>query len=748
MYTAVGWESAMKALVTLLATRGIPLLLLCAATLGAQTDGNAITGFAPQATGQQRDLETQFDKILDRGDLEQWMHRITAKPHHVGSPGSKEVAEFIAGLFKSWGYDTRIDTYYPLFPTPKTRVVEMVAPTQYKATLEEPPVEGDATTKIREGSLPVYNAYSGDGDVTGELVYVNYGIPDDYKKLREMGIDVKGKIVIARYGGSWRGIKPKVAAENGAIACLIYSDPRDDGYYAGDAYPDGGYRPRYGAQRGSVVDMPTYPGDPLTPGEAATDAARNPDPRMAATVMKIPVLPLSWGDAEPLLKALGGRVVPTSWRGALPFTYHVGPGPAKVHMKLEFDWKLVPAYNVVATMRGSQEPDQWVLRGNHHDAWNFGATDPVSGLVALLEEARGLSALAKTGWKPRRTIMFLAWDGEEPGLLGSTEWAEAHAGELREHAVAYLNTDGIGRGFVNLSGTPTLSTLAAEAARDVTDPETGVDTMKRQLARQSVHGEKEEFQLEPVGSGSDYTVFVDHLGIPVLNFGFGGEEDYGVYHSIYDSYDDFTRFVDPGFEYTLATAQLGGRMILRLADADLTPVSMGSLAEAVRQWTGEVRKLADDMREQTKKQNELIRTGALKLAANPRKTYVPPEPEEEVPFLNFAPLENALVRLDAAASSVGSLDTASLSPDQRTALDQKLIQAERKLTRDDGLPKRPWFRHMLYAPGYYTGYGVKTLPGVREAIEQRQWAEAETQIGRLAETLNGFSGWLENAVRF
>ena len=726
--------------------RPIALTLICAGLLAGQTGGEAIAGFTGESTKRQHDLEARFDKLLDRQNLQQWMKRMTAKAHHVGSPASREVAEYIASHFRSWGYETRIDTYYPLFPTPKTRLVEMVAPTRFTAMLEEPALESDATSKVREGSLPIYNAYSIDGDVTGELVYVNYGVPADYDQLRELGIDVKGKIVIARYGASWRGIKPKVAAEHGAIACIIYSDPRDDGYFAGDVYPKGGYRPAQSAQRGSVMDMPTYPGDPLTPGEGATDPNRKPDPHAAATVTKIPVLPISYGDAEPLLRALAGPVAPVSWRGALPITYHVGPGPAKVRVNLEFDWRLAPAHNVVATMRGAEKPDQWILRGNHHDGWNFGAHDPISGMVAVMEEARALAELIKTGWKPKRTIMFLAWDGEEPALLGSTEWAEAHADELKQHAVAYLNTDGTGRGFVGLSGSPMLATLASQSARDVTDPQTRVSVMERRLARQKSTEGEAEFQLPAVGSGSDYTAFVDHLGIPVLNFGFGGEGHSGVYHSIYDSYDHYTKFVDPDFQYPLATAQLGGRMVLRLAEADLLPLQVDPLAKAVRRWTTEVTKLAEDMRGKTRKRNELIRSGVLKLAADPREPFAAPDPESEVPFLNFAPLLNSLTRLDAAAELMNSVDAGKLTVPQRSALEQKLIQAERKLTRDEGLPKRPWFRHLLYAPGYYTGYGVKTLPGVREAVEERRWAEAESQISLLAATLEDYAKWIEGAV--
>jgi N-acetylated-alpha-linked acidic dipeptidase len=722
-------------------------IVLCVTLLEGQSVNHPIAGFQAESAKREVELEARFDAALNRQNFQEWMKRLAARPHHVGSPGSKAVADFIAAQFRSWGYETKIETFYPLFPTPKTRLLEMVAPERFRAKLEEPSVEGDETSGIKDGNLPVYHAYSTDGDVTGDLVYVNYGLPDDYLKLREMGIDVKGKIVLARYGASWRGIKPKVAAENGAIGCLIYSDPRDDGFFNGDVYPKGAWRPSQSAQRGSVMDMPVFPGDPLTPGKPATDAQRAPDPRQASTVTKIPVMPISYGDAEPLLRALGGPVAPAEWRGALPLTYHVGPGPAKVHLKLEFDWKLAPTHNVVARMTGSEKPDQWVLRGNHHDGWNFGAADPLSGMVSVMEEARAIGELAKTGWRPKRTLIFLAWDGEEPALLGSTEWAELHADELQKNAVAYVNSDGTGRGFVRMGGASSLELFSTQAARDLTDPQTKVPAMDRFMASRRVAGAEGEYRIAPLGSGSDYTVFQHHLGIPSLNIGFGGEGGGGgVYHSNYDSYDYFVRFVDPDFQYVMATAQLGGRMVLRLANADWLPYRAEPTAKAIRTWAGEVVKLADTMRAQTQKRNELIRNGMLKLVADPRKPYVVPELESEVPHLNFAPLQNALDRVDVAVAALGKVDPAKLSPLKLGALENSLRVAEQKFLRNEGLPRRPWFRHMLHAPGFYTGYGVKTLPGVREAIEQRQWKEAEEQIGYTAQALVAYADWLSAAA--
>ncbi|MBI4893332.1 MAG: M28 family metallopeptidase [Acidobacteria bacterium] len=722
------------------------LFLALQMIVSAQGPERGLVGFRGESLAREQKLESGLDGLFQRQGQQEWMKRMTAAPHHVGSPASRAVAEFMAEQFRAWGYETTIETFYPLFPTPRVRVLEMTAPERFTAKLEEPAVEGDATSGIKAGNLPVYNAYSIDGDVSGELVYVNYGVPADYQRLKEMGVDVKGKIVIARYGGSWRGIKPKVAAENGAVGCIIYSDPSGDGYFQGDVYPKGGYRPADSAQRGSVMDMPVYPGDPLTPGVGATDAKRTPDPKQAQTVTKIPVLPISYGDATPLLRALGGRVAPEAWRGALPFTYHVGPGPAKVHLKLEFDWKLAPAHNVVARMKGSEKPDEWVLRGNHHDGWNFGAADPISGMVAVMEEARVLGELAKKGWRPKRTVVFLGWDGEEPALLGSTEWAEQHAAELQKHAVVYINSDSTSRGFLSAAGTAGLEKLVAQAGRDVTDPQTRASTLERWSARRKVNGQADELRLGALGSGSDYTVFLHHLGIPSLNFGFGGEDSYGVYHSNYDSYDHFVRFVDPDFQYTLATAQVGARMVLRLANADALPVQAAPVARQVSQWTKEVMELAEKMRKETQKRNEMIRAGAFKLAADPRLHDVLPEVEGEVPYLNFAPLENAAARLERAAKLVDQVDVAALPAEKAAKFEEAMRVAEQRLLREEGLPRRPWFKHVLHAPGFYTGYGVKTLPGVREAIEQRNWKEAEEQIGKTGATINGYAEWLEKAA--
>lgn len=726
---------------------------------GEAMDQEPLLGFSPASAAAQRELEASFDAMLKTDDLRTWLEILAAEPHHVGSPWGKHNAEFIAGLYRSWGYDTRIEEFRVLFPTPKTRLVEMLEPTPFTASLAEPPLPEDATSG-QDGQLPLYNAYSVDGDVTAELVYVNYGRPDDYDELDQRGVSVEGKIAIARYGGAWRGIKPKVAAEHGAVGCIIYSDPRDDGFFEGDVYPEGGYRPSFGGQRGSVADMPLYPGDPLTPGHGATADAERLPREEAPTLTKIPVLPLTWQDAKPLLEAMGGPVAPEEWRGALPLTYHLGPGPAKVHLKLEFNWDLAPAYDVIAMLQGSEHPDQWVLRGNHHDAWVNGATDPISGQVALLEEARAVGELAKAGHRPKRTLVYAAWDAEEPGLLGSVEWAETHADELRDKAVAYVNSDSNSRGFLGAGGSHTLERLVNQAARAVPDPETDGSVADRRRAAAEVRGDVSraerassppDFRIFPLGSGSDYTPFLQHLGIASLNLGFGGEGHYGQYHSIYDSIAHYERFMDPGFDYGVALAETAGRIVLRLANADLLPFEFTALSDEVSGYVDELKELTDGMRKDAEKRNRLLDEGSFTAAADPTETYVPPERKAPVPYLNFAPLENARARLAEAAkgyaAALGGLGDSGW-PDAGTLaeVDQVLFHTERALTRSEGLPGREWYVHHLYAPGFYTGYGVKTLPGVREAIEQEDWGQADTQIGIAADLITGLASEIDRAT--
>jgi len=717
-----------------------------------------IVGFAQESADAQRKAEEKFDSYLKNTNLDLWMKRLAARPHHLGSAYGKDNAEYMRDLFKSWGYDAKIETYKVLFPTPKIRIVELVAPGRFKAKLAEPAVKEDATSNQLKEQLPTYNAWSADGDVTGELVFVNYGVPDDYEQLERMGIDVKGKIVIAKYGGSWRGIKPKVAQEHGAIGCLIYSDPQGDGYFQGDVYPKGPYRSEHGAQRGAVMDLPVRPGDPITPGIGATEDAKRIDRKDADNLLKIPVHPISYADAEPLLRALGGPVAPANWRGALPMTYHVGPGPAKVHLKLEFDWKLVDCHNVIAVMKGSELPDEWVVRGNHHDAWVNGANDPISGMVALMEEARAVGELTKTGWKPKRTLVYCGWDGEEPALIGSTEWVEHHAAELQQKVVAYINSDGNGRGFLYAGGSHTLEPLMDEISREVMDPQTGVSVFQRSRAFEAVNAanskdkkaalEKPGYKLEALGSGSDYSPFFQHLGIPSLNLGYGGEDGGGEYHSIYDSYDHYVRFKDPKFEYGIALVKTAGRATLRLANADVLPFDFHAFHKTVSGYLDEVMLLLENMREATEIENRIIENKGYTYAADPTIKFVVPASKGPVPYLDFSSVQNAMSKLQTSSTRFVELSRGNPKPNTNlNSLNKVLYQAEQKLMVQGGLPRRPWYRHTIYSPGYYTGYGVKTLPGIREAIEQRNWKEAQEQIEIVANAITNYTQEVDAAAK-
>ena len=734
------------------------VVFICVSSLLAQNaivSRKAIMGFDDENAASQAALESKFDTYLNTTEMLAWLKRLSARPHHLGSAYNKENADFIAAQFRSWGYDTKLEEFHVLFPTPKTRIVEMTAPEKFTLKLNEPELKEDATSGQQAEQLPTYNAYSIDGDVTGPLVYVNYGVPADYEELEKRGIDVKGKIVIARYGGSWRGIKPKVAAEKGAIGCLIYSDPRNDGFYQGDVYPKGPWRSEHGAQRGSVMDMPLYPGDPLTKGIGATKDAKRIDTKTAPTLTKIPVLPISYSDALPLLKNLDGEVVPESWKGALPVTYHYGGKTPTVRMKLEFNWDIKPIYNVIATMRGSERPDQWIIRGNHRDAWVNGADDPLSGLVAMMQEAKAAGELAKTGWKPKRTIVYASWDAEEQGLIGSTEWVETHAAELRQKAAVYINTDSNGRGFLGMAGSHTLEKFINEVGKDVVDPQTKLSVWERTRANQIVNTtgiqrtealSRGDLRIGALGSGSDYSPFLQHLGIASLNIGFGGEDGGGSYHSIYDSYDHFTRFGDPGGAYGIALAKVCGRATLRLANAEVLPFEFANFADTIGIYADEVMQLTDAMRTNTRITNQTIANGMWKAVQDPTETSIVPKEKEPVPYLNFAPLQNAVAKLNESARKFQAAKGKDLSRSRQVELDRLLYGTERLLTRNEGLPRRDWYRHQMYAPGFYTGYGVKTLPGIREAIEHRDWKEAAAQIEITARTIERFASEIDKAA--
>ena len=721
----------------------------------AQSQDRSISGFSNSSVPEEFQREEHFDKIVQASNIDQYDKILSAQPHHVGSPGGKQVADYILQKFKDWGFDAHVETFYVLFPTPKTRLLEMTSPGKYHALLAEPALKEDRTSGQTNEQLPTYNCYSPDGDVTGELVYVNYGIPQDYDRLERMGITVKGKIVIARYGASWRGIKPKLAWEHGAIGCIIYSDPKDDGYYRGDVYPKGAYRNEFGVQRGSVMDLPIYPGDPLTPGIGATKDAHRLDRKDAENLLKIPVLPISYHDAESLLRSLEGPVAPEDWRGALPFTYHIGDAKTQVHLKLEFNWDIKPINDIIAKWKGSVYPDEWIIRGNHHDAWVNGAADPLSGQAALLEEARAMSELAKSGWKPLRTLVYCAWDGEEPALLGSTEWVEYHADELKKKAVIYVNSDVTGRGYLGAEGSHALEPLLNEVARDVTDPEMHISILDRRLARDIIANgnnaqskkewmEKKSFALGAMGSGSDYSPFIHHIGIPSIDLGFGGEDGGGEYHSIYDSYDLYSRFKDPGFVYGAVLAKTAGRIMMRMADARLLPFDFRALHKTLNGYASELIDQLNQMREDTRLENLLIAKNAFKYSSDPTEKIFQPKPKDEVPYISFSALQNALTDLQKAADKLAeSLTKTNLSDAQLDGINQGMFQVEQVLLSANGLPGRTWYKHDMYAPGLYTGYGVKTLPGIREAIEQRQWKIAQEQIEVAAQVIRNFANALQ-----
>jgi len=723
-----------------------------------------LIGYTAEDSRTEQQWEQKFRAIPSPDQLRESMRRLSAFPHHVGSAYDKQNAEWMLAQYKSWGFDAQIETFDVLFPTPKERVVELVAPTKYRAKLQEPPVPGDPTSGQTE-QLPTYNAYSADGDVTGPLVYVNYGMREDYDELDRAGISVKGAIVIARYGGGWRGIKPKVAYEHGAVGCLIYSDPADDGYNRGETFPKGAYRPPAGVQRGSVEDT-DYPGDPLTPGVGATKDAKRLAISESKVIQKIPVIPISYEDAQPLLAALGGEVVPEKWIGGLPITYHFGRGPAQVHLVMKSNWDIKTIYDVIARIPGSTYPDEWVIRGNHHDAWVNGADDPISGQVAVLEEARALGELLKQGWKPKRTIIYCAWDGEEPGLLGSTEWVETHMDELRQHAVMYINSDTNGRGYWNASGDHRLERFINDVGREIQDPEKPQLTVwtrakLRRIARATGAEERaelrrsSEIRIGALGDGSDYAPFLDHAGVAALNLGFGGEGGGGgVYHSVYDDFYWYTHFADTRFVFGRALAQLGGTAMMRMADADMIPLSFGDAADTVARYVREVETLLKTEQDQQKEINQQLDEGVFEATSDPEHPTVAPKREEMPPFVNFAPLENGSAAMkrsadhfEKALAKAQEHGGAAYSNSAVQQLNQKLIQAERGFTDENGLPERPWFKNQIYAPGAYTGYGVKTLPAVRESIEQKKWTQAEQGSETIGKVLQREADMIEDAAK-
>jgi N-acetylated-alpha-linked acidic dipeptidase len=694
------------------ANRRFLLLFLSVPALAQQP----IRGFAPDEWKARHELEDRAKAIPQPARLKIYQERIASKPHHAGSPQNKIVADYLVAQLKDWGLDARIEQFEALMPYPTTRVLEMIGPVKYRAELKEPVLPDDPDTAA-PGGLPTYNAYSASGDVTAPLVYVNYGVAEDYEDLRREGVDVHGKIVIARYGRGWRGVKVKLAQEHGALGCLIYSDPHEDGYFQGDVYPKGSMRPEQGVQRGSVLDMALYPGDPLSPGWASEPGSKRLAIADAKSLLKIPSLPISYGDAKPLLEQLGGSLVPEAWRGALPVTYHTGPGPAMVHLKVDFDWTTKPLHDVIVTIPGAVDKDQWIVYGNHYDAWVNGAADAASGASVLMETARTLSVLRRQGWQPKRTIVLALWDGEEFGLMGSTEWVEKHQAELERNGAVYINVDQTGRGLMGASGSHSLETFFTEVMRDITEPTGTRSVLESVRPRANRENPAPEFHLAPLGSGSDYVAFLDHIGIASMNLGFGvGAESAGVYHSNYDTVAWFSRFSDGDFTYGKTLAQLMSTTLLRLSDAAVLPFEFGVLSRTVRGYVDEIQK----------------------------------EAQKHGGSVDFRGVQSQLARLDAASKAYEDQLAFSVKrlPAERLVKANETIQrTERALASGDGLPGREWYRHQLYAPGLYTGYEAKTMPGVREAVEAQHWDEANQQAKRVAQALQALAAQVEEASR-
>ena len=752
-------------------------LSLTCLTAGAAMPQSAMTpagpdmlGFTARGATRERDLEQRFDAQLSAAQMREWLRQLSSEPNQVGSPHDKANAEFLLAQFKKWGWDAHIEVFDVLYPTPKQELVEMVAPSTFKAALHEPPVKDDRTSALG-GALPPYNVYGADGEVTAPLVYVNYGMPDDYKELARYGVGVKGKIVIARYGKGWRGLKPELAYEHGAVGCLIYSDPHDDGYFNGDSYPKGGWRPPEGAQRGSVMNIGQYPGDPTTPGYGSVPGAKHLAIRDAASILKIPVLPISYADATPLLQALGGPVAPESWRGALPLTYHIGAGPAEVHLLVRSDWSLKPIYDVIATLKGSTDRNQWIVRGNHHDGWVFGAWDPLAGTIALMGEAKALGALHRQGWRPERTIVYASWDGEEPMLLGSTEWAETHAKELQRNAVLYLNSDTNARGFLSVGGSHSLQHMVNQVAAGVTDPETKVSVQQRERALMEVTGagpnadplDKElaklaaeggDVPMDALGSGSDFSPFIDHLGIATLHVEFGGEdEDAGIYHSRYDSFDHFIRFGDPTFEYEVALAEVAGHIVMRTADAEVLPMRFTDFSATLDRYLKQLHQEVTDEREAAERQHKLFAADAYRLAADPTRPVAPPELLSDVPHVDLGPLDRAAQGLRQSARAFETAYAArasaglSIPTGQLRAINGLMGTMEERLLDEAGLPGRPWYKNVVQAPGRETGYAAKTIPAVREALDARDWSGAEQYAAVTAKVLDSYREQLDRLTK-
>ncbi|HEY6442567.1 MAG TPA: M28 family metallopeptidase [Candidatus Acidoferrales bacterium] len=696
------------------------------ASLAQVKDSNSLTGFLPSRVAEERQLEAKFRSIPDPAHAESNLRHLTSEPHVAGTAASYRVAKWLRDQFRSFGFDAEIVSYTAWLPQPREITLELTKPEAKRLGSPEQPYEDDKATQDKR-VVPGFSDYSPSGDVTAPVVYVNYGTQDDYRQLANLGVDVTGKVVIARYGVGYRGIKAKLAEEHKAAALILYSDPQEDGFAVGDPYPRGPWRPMSGIQRGSIIYTQIYPGDPLTPGIAAMPDAQRIAPSDAANLPHIPTMPINAQDAAAILSKLGGREVPRSWQGSLPFTYHLGPGEAEVHMKLVMDYEQRPVYDVIAKLHGTSD-DQWVIMGNHHDAWVYGAADPGSGTASMLETARSLGELVKSGWKPRRTIVICEWDGEEPGLIGSTEWVEANRAELQAKAVAYINTDvGVTGPNFTAGDTPSLDQVIRDATRDVQDPATGHSVYDAWYSRSSNQRGDATARAIPMadvsggapvsrlGSGSDYSSFFDYAGIPSIDVSFAG--DYGVYHSLYDDFYWMKHFGDPTFAYHAALARILGTLALRLDEADILPYDYASYASEIEH------------------------------RATDRITHATSASDQDI----MEPILDAAAKLTISATNASQalaiISDAAIDPAKSEEINRALAAVEQGLLDPDGLAGRPWFKHTIYAPGSYTGYAAEVLPGITEALAHGDSARLKRESEGLAAALLRAAARLDEVTR-
>jgi N-acetylated-alpha-linked acidic dipeptidase len=674
-------------------------------------------------------IEAHFVSVPDPKLAEEHLRTLTKVPHMAGTAEDKATADYVAQKFRDAGLETEIVEYKVWMNYPSEISVDLTAPAgieMHGPTREH--VNNDPYQDDPRVVMP-FNGMSPSGDLEADVVYANYGTPEDFEKLDKLGVSVRDKIVIVRYGQNFRGVKVFVAQEHGAAGVIIYSDPADDGWRRGDKYPDGPWRPDTGVQRGSVGFMFEFPGDPTTPGVASVESlpeSKRISPQQSAQMPKIPVTPLSYHDAWPILQHLDGPESPREWQGSLPFTYHVGPGPSRVKMHLKQDYQFRSLWDVIGRVKGSQLPEQWVIAGNHRDAWVYGAVDPNSGTAAMLESVHGIGELLKSGWKPKRTIVFCSWDGEEEGLMGSTEWVEQHEAELR-NAVAYFNVDvAVSGPKFGSSSVPSLKQFLRDITKIVPSPKGGTvydawqktsapETPATQSPTEAIGDSrrtpaaqvKSDVAVGDLGSGSDYTAFLQHAGVPSTDISSSGP--YGVYHSVFDNFAWFKKFGDPDFVYEQEIARVFGLQALRMADADVLPYDYEEYGKEVAAYLDAARKRGED------KFGKGVLDFQAVIAAGRRFTSAGAK---------------ILVKQRNPSGDVSRLN-------------HVLINAERSMLVPQGLPHRPWFKHAIYAPGEYTGYAAVVIPGVNEALDKGDSERARQQLALLAAALERAAKTLE-----